>query len=123
MNRLRAQKIIFLGEQDGAIEQELKNVLSRYLSGIPNVSAAYLARVSYAESPQPKVALCLSGGSEDALGLVTSIQGLFSKRFSATQSLDILFLSEPQLTVINFVAKPFYPQANSSSEEHVALDP
>jgi hypothetical protein len=78
------------------------------LSFQPSVSAAYLTRVSYQETPGQNVALCLHGGKENAAAIVDCVGAIFRKHFHTTQHLDILFLSTQQLEEAAKVAKPFY---------------
>ncbi len=108
---IESQKIsgvIFLGEQDGQVERELKAALADFLPVHRTISLVYLARVSYRETPGSGVALCLRGGSEDAPVLVAGIGEVFKKLFNPTQHLDILFLSDSQVSELERVAKPFY---------------
>jgi hypothetical protein len=104
---VKTKRVLFLGEQDGVAERELKAKLVECLSGKNGVQAAYLVRVSYAEVPEPQVALYLSGGDEQAHALVECVGQAFSGLFKTTQHLDILFLSHTQVVEVQRVAKPF----------------
>ncbi len=108
MEALRTKRVLFLGEQDGVGERELKAKLSECFSVDGGVESAYLARVSFAEVPMSQVALCLKGGEEQVPALVECVGKTFKKLFKTTQHLDIFFLSEAQLKEITLVAKPFY---------------
>jgi hypothetical protein len=105
---IRTARILFLGEQDGAIERELKAELSNCLVADGCVSSAYLAQVSYGDAPGQHVALCLRGQGPDAARLIARIEAIFRRRFNATQHLDIVFLSKAQMSEIKRVATPFY---------------
>jgi hypothetical protein len=102
------QKILFLGEQDGAIERELKAKLTNCFTSKQTVSSAYLVRVSYEEAPGPQVALCIRSGEGPAMELVECSGKIFGSLFDPREHLDIFFLSETQLAVVEQVAKPFY---------------
>ena len=67
-----------------------------------------MARVSFAEVPMPQVALCVRGGEHQKAVLVECVGSIFSKLFKTSLHLDILFLSEDQVSEITRVAKPFY---------------
>jgi hypothetical protein len=102
------QRIIFLGEQDGTVERALKSALCELFATCPVVESAYLARVSFHETPAPQVALCLSGGNQNAPALVESIGGIFKGIFRTTEHLNIVFLSQAQVIEAERVAQPFY---------------
>jgi hypothetical protein len=108
MDSLNAGEVLFLGEQDGVVERELKTAISGFLLSHPAIYSAYLARVSYQEAPGPSVALCLRGRRENVKLLVTGIGEIFKNQFNTTQHLDIFFLSDLQLQALERVAKPFY---------------
>ena len=109
MDRLNPSRVLFLGEQDGPFERTLKSsLIANCLSFQPSVSAAYLTRVSYQETPGQNVALCLHGGEENATAIVDCLGAIFREHFQATEHLDILFLSVHQLEEAAKVAKPFY---------------
>jgi hypothetical protein len=108
MERRRSAKILFLGEQDGDIERELKKQLSGCFSGSVHVSYAYLVRTSYSETPGVTVALCIFAKAANRTELLPCIEQVFRGLFHPTQHIDILFLSKVQLQEITKVAKPFY---------------
>jgi hypothetical protein len=102
------KKILFLGEQDGAIERELKAKLTDCFTSKQTVSSAYLVRVSYEEAPGPLVALCIRCGEKPDMELVECAGKVFSSLFNPREHLDILFLSETQVAEIEKIAQPFY---------------
>jgi len=105
----RTKKIVFLGEQDGPAERELKFKLAECLSSYENVDSAFLARISLREISTPQVALCLNGGENNALELVECVGKVFGRLFKTTQHLEVVFLTKEQLEEIKRVAKSFYP--------------
>lgn len=109
--QMKTIHVLFLGEQDGAAERELKGKLVTCFSIVDEVRAAYLVRVSYTETPSPQIALCLRGGTERTAELTECIGKTFTSLFKTTEHLDILFLSETQLAEIERVAKPFFSQS------------
>ncbi len=113
MDQFRSLKVLFLGDQDGAYERQLKMNLCRFLASAPQVSMAYLARVSYQETPGPCVTLCLLGGRGNAAKLVERVGVVFKELFDGKEHLDILFMSDIQAREIEKVAKPFYVRGGS----------
>jgi len=109
MEELKTSRVLFLGEQDGPVERELKtNLIENCLISNRSVLSAYLARVSYQEMPGSTVALCFWGGKENAAAIVECVGATFRRVFRSTEHLDIFFLDESQLQAIYKVAKPFY---------------
>lgn len=108
MEPLRSAKILFLGEQDGDTERELKKQLSRCFFGSIHVSYAYLVHMSYSETPGVNVALGIFAKAANHIELLPCIEQVFRGLFHPTQHIDTVFLSETQLQEINKVAKPFY---------------
>jgi hypothetical protein len=112
MEELKTSRVHFLSEQDGPSEQQLKTKLIECcLLSKTDVSSAYLARVSYRETPGLTVALCLRGGKKNAAAIVECVGATFRRVFRSTEHLDIFFLDESQLKEIDKVAKPFYVAA------------
>jgi hypothetical protein len=104
-------QITFLCEQDGNIEKELKARWVDYLKGDVRVTFACLARVRYGDSPEQKVALCLSADGAERRVLVDKLTLDFKRLFRTTESLDVIFLSVEQRQRLLQVAKPFYEQS------------
>lgn len=110
MESFRAPNIFFIGEQEGQAERALKaRLVARFQSDI-HVVEAYLVRLRYSETMEPKVALCVAAGDEVRSEVVESVGSEFRKMFKTTESLDILFLSPEQQKQIKSVACPFYQQ-------------
>lgn len=103
----REPRIEFLGEQDGGPERKLKELLVALFQRRPAVRRAYLARVGFAPSAAPSVALCLAPSSAEGSTLVEEVRKEFTF-FSADAYLDILFLSEEQERDLQRVCPPFF---------------
>jgi type III secretion system (T3SS) SseB-like protein len=107
---LRPRQIIFLSEQDGAVEQNLKTHLRAQFQCGLEIRKAYLARVRYESSNDQKVALCLVDDDVDRPAIVERIGTIFRGIFKTTESMDIVFLSAEQQKQIGSIAKAFYEQ-------------
>ena len=108
MDSIHSKRVLFLGEQDGSVEQQLKEQVISCFSSIGGVASAYLVRVSYAETNAPFVALCLAGDKTKHRTIAECIGGVFKALFAPTVALDIVFLSSLQVAEIEKVAKPFF---------------
>jgi CRISPR/Cas system-associated endoribonuclease Cas2 len=94
------QQVVFLGEQDGPPERELKARLTQLFDQRRDVLRAYLSRVSYGDSANT-VALCVRADPEVtnqvvANQLVEMIGKVFGDMFGEHEHLDIIFLSDTQ---------------------------
>jgi hypothetical protein len=107
-DEFNVRKILFLSEQDGPPEQVLKRCLTGYLSCVPAVELAYLVKVAHGESSGQQVALCLVGGSNDALQIAQSAETMFRELFRSTESIEVLFLTDEQRVRVSAIADPFY---------------
>lgn len=112
MQSLKTKHVLFLGEQDGAGERELKSKLVECFSNGAGVELAFLARVSFSEVPAPQVALCVKGDKKYAQSVVDCVGRIFATLFKTTQHLDILYLTDLQVPEIKRVASPFYQAAS-----------
>ena len=101
--------VVFLAEQDGQPERELKAELFDLFKKNINLRSAFLVRMRYSDSQDISVALCLGAMREDP-ELVTSVGAVFHKTFGTDGHLDIVFLTPEQQPEITRVAKPFYNQ-------------
>jgi hypothetical protein len=108
MQQFKAKSLLFLGEQDGVGERELKSKLCECFITAREVELAYLARVSFEETPGAQVALCLKGVAKNPSELIECLEKVFKQLFKTTQHLEIFFLSDEQVTQVGRVAKPFY---------------
>jgi hypothetical protein len=105
--------LVFLAEQDGPPERELKAELVDLFKRNINLHSAFLVRVRYSNSQDINVALCLGPMREDP-ELVASVGAVFHKMFGTHEHLDIVFLTPEQQLEITNVAKPFYSQQGPS---------
>src|SRR5262245_8778396 len=107
-NSFLREPVDFVGQQAGAVEDELKNAFRHVLAATPTVLSAYLARIYRGKMPQQCVALCI----RSAIGVDDKIEELlttiFRARFRRDQSLDFLFLLEEEEFKLREVCPPFY---------------
>lgn len=101
----RAERIRFVGEQDGPSEQGLKLVLADMFART-RVQRAYLARVDYGDPGAYEVALCLRGAEDP--GLLEGISRQFASLFGSEVHMDILFLDDELEAELRTVCSPFY---------------
>ena len=107
-DRVETGRLVFVGEQDGADEQELKSRLRRFFPGTA-AHSAFLVRVRYQDSSATHVALCVGGlGGPQQESIADEIGRIFSSMFNSTQHLDIIFLSTAQENEIVNVCRAFY---------------
>jgi len=106
--------VVFLGEQDGIPERELKTRLIELFKQTKRVSRAYLAIVRYDLRSPLAIALCLQGRGAPDPGLVKEIGKIFASMFAGRQHLDIMFLESPKQTEeLSKVCSPFYAIGSS----------
>ena len=108
MDSIRSKRVLFLGEQDGPVEQQLKAGVISCFTSIGGVVGAYLVRVSYEETDASFVALCLLGDATKHRSVAECVGGIFKTLFAPTVPLDIAFLSDSQVAEIQKVARPFF---------------
>jgi hypothetical protein len=112
---LRSLNIQFVGEQAGPVENDLKAKFQDLLAQTTTVRAAYLAQVSYGNTPDHSVVLCI----RSTVGIDESLQKylglIFTKAFRPDQHLDILFIRDDQEEELRKVCKPFYETDNTRS--------
>ena len=99
--------IEFVGEQDGAVERQLKEAIAAALREDAGVAKAYLARVRY-DGKTASVVLGLLTDGDDSEPLVTEIGAIFASIFNGKAHLDVLFLSHEQNADIRKVCPAFY---------------
>jgi hypothetical protein len=105
-------RIKFLGEQGGSVEDALKNGFREEFLNSPSVLSAYLARLTYDESPEYSVALCIRSTSGTDSVLQGRLVRVFTSIFRPDQSLDTLFIRADQELELQQVCKPFYERPN-----------
>lgn len=106
--------MIFLSEQDGEPEQELKSQLLTVFEPFSEILAAYLVRVAFDSLSPSSVALCLYDGGDDTRrsSIVASVQRVFRCLFNADMFLDIVFLSAAQQHELYDFCAPFFTRLN-----------
>lgn len=108
----RAPQVVFLGEQDGAPERELKSRLAQLFAAEQSVSRAYLARVAYGDSPAKSVTLCLRAKAASDKGVVERVGEIFASMFGRHEHLDTMFISDVQEGELAKCCRPFFKAAS-----------
>ena len=101
-------RIVFVGEQSGAVEDDLKTRFGEILTSTPAVQSAYLARLSYGEASDYSVGLCIRSSVGIDQGLQKRLAQVFAEIFREEEHLDILFMREDQEAELKKVCRPFY---------------
>lgn len=107
--------IRFVGEQDGAMERELKDRLSSAFPLHRVIQRAYLARVRYGNEESDSVALCLRCEPAFDEVIVAAAGAVFHEMFNHSQHLDIMPVTEKQERELVVACRPFYSR-NEDSE-------
>jgi hypothetical protein len=113
MEELGVGKVRFLGEQDGPAEKFLKDQLIALFGGTASVMRAYLARVNLGGGTGVSVILGLRTQHGADKALAERVGSIFGSVFSATEYLDIVFLTGEQETELAKVCKAFFTTRNS----------
>ena len=102
--------VLFLQEQDGPSERELKAELSKCFTDLEIVQRAYLSRVQYEGAEGDfTVALCLSTAQTTAVPtLLEKIGSIFGAMFGRDEHLDVLLLRADQENQLSKVCLPFF---------------
>ena len=103
---LEVQRVAFVGEQDGPVEQRLKQALAELFRLEHGVTGAYLVRAMV--DGQPTVILGVCADSVDKSRLAAQVGSVFALIFSANQHLDVAFLSRAQRAEVSRVCQPFF---------------
>jgi hypothetical protein len=106
-----AQQMTFLGEQDGAVERQLKEKLVQVFLQDGTVNRAYLARAVIDGSRTVILGVRAEGANESRLA--AQVGSAFASIFNARQHLDIVFLSDAQHAEVSRVCRPFFDRPNS----------
>lgn len=101
-------RVEFLGEQSGPIENTLKRELTLEFATRPDIRRAYLARVGFQPDAEPTVALCVCSKRPDDKSIVARVGDIFRRMFSKDAAPDVLFLSEQQDVDLARLCRPFY---------------
>lgn len=105
---MRMPEPMFLGEQDGLPERELKAKLNEFFRRDLSVRIAYLARVKYGEQAGVNIVLCLRTQFGPDPGLAEKIGRIFASMFGTNENLDLLFLNDAQENALRKVVTPFF---------------
>lgn len=105
---MQVAQLVFLGEQDGPPERELKEQLAKLFLSSSTVKSAYLARIAYESQSTPGVALCLRTESAQDQTLVENAGKIFASMFGTSEHMDIVFLDERQETELLKVCRAFF---------------
>lgn len=108
-------QFIYLCEQDGEVERELKSDWVHLFLTHPDVMTAYLVRIQHYDHAGPKVALCLRAGRRQRQSLIELCAARFRDRFLPEEGLLIQFLSEAQERRVQAVAHSFYDRSQYAS--------
>ena len=106
--QLVVPEVKFLGEQDGPPERDLKQELIELFRPKHEITAAYLAKVSYGTDPQVNVALCLQSLTGHDSRLMSEVAKVFSQKFNTHEHLDTIFIRDAQASELANVCKPFF---------------
>jgi hypothetical protein len=90
---IRMQRVVFLCEQDGLPERELKIRLTQFFERA-FVRRAHLARVAYEQGGATHVALCVRGqpGQDRIFG--ERVGEIFASIFGSHEHIDVIWLAE-----------------------------
>ena len=102
---------MFVGEQDGVPERELKDRFSEFITAAGVHCRAYLARVEYGSLQGLNVALCVSVQSGDIQVIKSGVARIFREMFRTNEHLDVIVLSESQEHELKAVASRFFPNS------------
>lgn len=101
-------RIVFLKEQTGAPEDELKAALTDIFTQHAGILAAYLVRVQYGTTEfNMALGLWVAPGT-DPEPAVAAAGACFWRMFHAGEHLDIILLTPEELQAIRKVCKPFF---------------
>jgi hypothetical protein len=104
---LEVVDILFIKEQDGIPERELKAKLTSIFDARNVRGSAYLVQVHYPLEDEISIALCFCGMNFDE-ELVSETGLAFHRMFGVNEHLDTAFLNAEQERMIQKVASPFY---------------
>jgi len=105
------QRIDFVGEQAGPADDDLKKRFCEVFVHTPTVQSAYLARLSYGDSPGYSVGLCIRSSVGLDEPLEKRLAQVFAEVFRSEEHLDIMFIRGDQEKALKKVCSPFYESA------------
>jgi hypothetical protein len=114
LQQFSTSRITFIGEQDGAHEQRLKEAISVLLDLNATVTRAYLARVSYDDGTTASLLLGLVTRDKKESGkLALQMDRAFGALFNTEAHLDVVFLDDEGDAAIRKTCRPFYSHHTS----------
>jgi hypothetical protein len=107
VKELRASNIQFLGELEGQKEKIFKEKLAEFFTRDRSVKSAYLARIIGKDIPAT-TALCLRTQFGADRGMMEKIGKIFAPIFGIDENFNIIFLTDPQESLLAKVCRPFF---------------
>lgn len=104
----RDERVAFLGEQAGSVEETLKRDLILEFATRPDIRRAYLARVTFQSDSTPSVAVCIVSKRPEDKSLLVRVGEIMRRRFARDAAMDVIFLTPVQEADITAVCRPFY---------------
>lgn len=108
LHQFAASRITFIGEQDGAHEQRLKQAISVLLDLDATVARAYLVRASYDGTACGAVLGLLTHDRRESGKLALQMDRAFAALFNTAAHLDVVFLDDEGDARIRKSCAPFY---------------
>ena len=107
----RDERVAFLGEQAGNVEDTLKRDLILEFATRPDIRRAYLARVTFQSDTTVSVAVCIVSKRPEDKSLLIRVGEIVRRRFARDTGMNVLFLTAAQEAEIAAVCRPFYGSA------------
>jgi hypothetical protein len=108
LHQFSAASITFIGEQDGAHEQRLKEAISVLLDLNATVARAYLFRASYNGIAGGVMLGLVTHDKKDSGKLALQMDRAFGALFNTDAHLDVVFLDDEGEARIRNACRPFY---------------
>ncbi|MGY0613450.1 enhanced serine sensitivity protein SseB C-terminal domain-containing protein [Luteimonas sp. A501] len=99
--------VFYLSEATGEFSDTVKSAVSPTLRSAPDVERAFLVNFEYPDGTEG-VCLCLAPGSAESMAIAEKVGEAFGPIAEQGVNLDIMFISEESLHMVERVAKPFY---------------
>jgi len=108
LHQLPASSLAFIGEQDGAHEQRLKEAISVLLDLNATVVRAYLVRASYDGITGGVMLGLVTHDKKESSKLALQMDRAFGALFNTDAHLDVVFLDDEGDAQIRKSCQPFY---------------
>jgi hypothetical protein len=108
-----ADKLSFLGEQDGPFERIFKEQLEKLFKSSPDVRRAYLVQLRHSSDPSVSIALALRTAVKETPEFVAKLGSVFESTPGVPPHLELLFLDEPTEREVRKVCHAFYERADA----------